>query len=97
MTVLTQEDINQCRAIATAWLDQVLEIMDAVAAEAGVNKGAILGPKRGQPTDRARQIIMFVADRQGVPRAAIAAALKRDISSVTYGIQAEAKRRKAAS
>ena len=90
---LTPEDVAQCRAIAVAWRDQMARIIAAVSDESGVQRSAIIGRRRSTCIDRARQIVMFIADRQEIPHHAIARHLGRDQSTIRHGINAEAKRR----
>ena len=90
---LTPEDIRHCRAIALAGRQRVEEIINEVAAASGVSRARLVGRQRGAASDRARQIVMFIARREGIPEATTAAALNRERSTISHGAVAEARRR----
>lgn len=96
MRGLNDEDVKQCRAVASAWAEEIDYIVSQVSRHTKQPKEAILGKRRGAEIDRARQIAMYVAKREGVPESALAKAFGRDRSSITHNIGLEAKRRKEA-
>lgn len=92
---LTAEDIRHCRAIAIAGHERVRQIIAEVARESGVSRERIVGPQRSKDADRARQIVMFVASREGIHDTIIGRALNRDRSTVAKGAREEERRRAA--
>lgn len=90
--MLDPSDIQRCRALARE-ADAVREIAEAVAEEAGVPVGRIMGKTRTQHVAHARQLVYFIAHRRGIAPADIARAMRRDHSTVLHGIEAEAARR----
>ena len=94
--MLDPSDIQRCRALARE-SDAVREIAGAVAEETGIPVGQILGKSRSQHVAHARQLVYFIASRQGVTPADIARAMRRDHSTVLHGIAAETARRAEAS
>ena len=94
---LSPADLAACYACSEEGArEAVLAIVEAVAAAIpnGVTVAAILGKYRGKASvARARQIVMYIADRDGISHSAIGRALGRDHSSVGHGVKAEKARR----
>ena len=95
MTTLDAADMAAIRA-AYGEKPQILrQIVEAVADATGVSADAILGESRVRRIARARQIVMFVAHRQGLSLTEIGQFLRRDHTSVLHGVRQEAERRQA--
>ena len=90
---LSSEDIIRCRAIATAEIGIIRGIAAEVAESTGVPHKAIMGVRRDARTVQARQLVMYIARRQGLSFERIGYAMCRDHSTVVHGVRAEEKRR----
>jgi len=90
---LSPADLIQCRAINMRYRDRVKEIALAVSAATSVPISAIYGPRKPAGFVRARQLVMYLAHKEGLSQPAIGDALNRDHTTVHYGIKAEMKRR----
>ncbi len=95
MTVLDDSDMAAIRAAYGDNPRLLRQIVDDVAEATGVPASAILGESRVRRITRARQIVMFVAHRQGLSLTEIGQFLRRDHTSVMHGIRQEAERRQA--
>lgn len=93
---LTTEDLNSARMIALARIARVKDIAGEVSEASGVRKAAILGRSRRINACRARNLVMFIASREGIPNRTIAVALGCTDSSVSWGIKQERQRREGA-
>lgn len=91
--ILTPDDIRRARDIAIDHMAAVRGIVDEVAEASGIRVAALVGRQRNAAADHARQLVMYVARREGIPEAVIALALNRDRSTVNHGARAEARRR----
>lgn len=95
---MTMLDDGDMAAIQAAYGDRprlLRQIVDDVAEATGVSAALILGESRVRRIARARQIVMFVAHRQGMSLTEIGQFLRRDHTSVLHGVQQEAERRQA--
>lgn len=90
---LTAEDLRRCTEIDKAEVGIVSRITSEVAAATGVPHKAILGVRRDARTVQARQLVMYIARREGLSFERIGTAMRRDHSTVVYGVRAEEKRR----
>lgn len=90
---LTEADMKSCKAIAENRNPIVAEIVSAVSLHSGVSEVAIYGPARHGKVAHARQLVMYVAHRQGLSLPVIGKALSRDHTTVLHGVRAEKKRR----
>lgn len=95
MTVLDDGDMAAIRAAYGDRPRLLRQIVDDVAEATGVSAALILGESRVRRIARARQIVMFVAHRQGMSLTEIGQFLRRDHTSVLHGVQQEAERRQA--
>ncbi len=93
MMTLTPDDIRQARAIALDGIDRTKTIIQAVAEASGIPAKTITSQRRNIATSRARHLVMFIANREGIADTAIAIALGVDRSTVAKGVAAEAERR----
>lgn len=93
---LTEEDLEHCKAVAFADASRVLAIVKEVAQATGISERQILGARGSAAVTQARQIAMFVADREGIHRNVIAKTMKRDVSTVAHGVGVERARRRSA-
>ena len=90
---LSPEDLLHCRAINMRHNDRVKEIALAVSAETSIPLSAIYGPRKLREIVAARNLVMYLAYRDGLSQQVIAIALNRDHTTVGHGIKAERKRR----
>ena len=91
--VLSDEDLRRCRSISMRHNDRVKEIALAVSAETAIPISAIYGPRKLQEIVAARNLVMYLAHKEGVSQRAISTALNRDHTTIGHGIKAEQKRR----
>jgi hypothetical protein len=91
--ILSPDDIRRCRMIAERELGIVRQIASAVAEQTDVPFKAIMGVRRDTRTVQARQLVMYIARRQGLSLARIGYAMCRDHTTILHGIRAEEKRR----
>lgn len=91
--ILSPDDIRRCRMIAQGETGIIRQIALAVAEETGVPFKAIMGVRRDARTVQARQLVMYIARRQGLSLQRIGYAMCRDHTTVLHGIRAEEKRR----
>lgn len=90
---MTPEDIQRCRQIALRTVGRINAIVHAVAAETEVPVRDILGQTRVTRATHARQMVMYIARREGFSLSAIGRVLNRDHSSVAHGVKMEKARR----
>lgn len=90
---LSDADIQRCREIALAEIGIIRDIASQVSEATGVPHKAILGVRRDARTVQARQLVMYIARREGLSLKRIGYAMCRDHSTVRHGIEAEKKRR----
>ena len=94
MAYLTQADIDACAAIAMPQSGTVARIVREVSEATGIAPKDIYGPSRKRHIVRARQLVMYAArNNTDMSMQQIGDALRRDHSTVFYGIRAEAARR----
>lgn len=71
---------------------KIRTIVAHVAKLTGVPQSDILSPKRDRPTARARQMVMWQAHKEGHSLGQIGHVLRRDHTSVLFGIRQINKR-----
>lgn len=91
---LTDEDLLRCRSIGAAQTQAVHDIIDQVASETGVNRSVLVGIRKSKTANAARQIVMFVALREGIPDTIVAKVMNRDRSTISAGAKREELARK---
>ncbi len=90
---LSDDDIKRCRMISDRQLGIVRQIAAQVSEATDVPYKAIMGVRRDARTVQARQLVMYIARRQGLSLTRIGMAMNRDHTTVMHGIRAEEKRR----
>lgn len=90
---LTDEDLSRCDQISGSAMGAIEAIAREVSQQTGIRLGELMGPSREHPIAHARQIVMFIARREGIAYAEIARCLRRDHTTIIHGVRAEAKRR----
>lgn len=91
---LSDEDIKRCREINLGKHDLIMDIVKAVCEQLGIPVRAILSDARTRPLAHARWLICYIAHvDQGHGVEAIARVIKKDHSSVCYGVKMERERR----
>ena len=90
---LSNEDIKRCRAIALRYNGQVKEIASAVCAEAHIPVSAVYGASRLPPIVAARQLIMYLARKEGLTLDVIGKAMNKDHTTVMEAVKREEARR----
>ncbi len=91
--ILTPEDIRAARAVSAIDKERVHRILVAVSQASGVSVDLIRAKRRGGAGDKLRQLVMFVAHREGIHENVIAEVLHRERSTVLHGVKAEQERR----
>lgn len=71
----------------------VRNIAADVCAEAGHSFDAVMGPSRVPDDVRLRDLVCYIAHRNGLSYAGIGRALNRDHHTIIYAVRREAKRR----
>lgn len=92
--ILSPSDLARCSQIAEHGAGVVKPIVDAVADATGVEARLIYGQRRTAQVAQARQLVYYLASKQGVPLAVIGRAMHRDHTTVLHGVRAEEMRRK---
>jgi chromosomal replication initiation ATPase DnaA len=92
-TMLTDDDVRRCRMISDGEIGIIRQIASAVADATDVPFKAIMGVRRDPRTVQARQLVMYIARRQGLSLQRIGYAMCRDHTTILHGIRAEEKRR----
>lgn len=95
-TEVQQSDLRvmeEIRRKRTKNANIILRMVEIVSSETGIDPVAIVSTSAKRSTVRARQLVMYMAHRQGVPLEAIAEAFKRDHTTVAYGVKSEKRRR----
>ena len=90
---LSPEDVKRCRSISARHNDRVKEIALAVAAETSLPISAIYGPSRVKHIVLARQMVMYLANLDGLSYLAIGKAMNRDHTTVMDAVKREKARR----
>jgi hypothetical protein len=90
---LSAEDIKRCQMISDRELGIVRQIAVQVAEATDVPFKAIMGVRRDARTVQARQLVMYIARREGLSLQRIGYAMSRDHTTVLHGIRAEEQRR----
>ena len=90
MSSLTDADRAHIRALFPR--ARLLDIAREIAAELEMDAAEIMGTSRCADAVQARQMVMAVAQRDGLSGAAIARALGVDTGTVRHGIAAHARR-----
>ncbi len=91
---LSNEDILRCREINLGKHDLIMDIVKAVCEQVGIPVKAILSEARTRPLSHARWLICYIAHvEQGHGVEAIARVIRKDHSSVVYGVKMERERR----
>ena len=90
MSSLTDADRAHIRALFPR--ARLLDIAREIAAELEMDAAEIMGTSRCADAVQARQMVMFVAQRQGISAAAIGRAMGVDRTTVAYGARAHAER-----
>lgn len=91
--ILTPDDLARCTEIAECGAGAVKAYVDAVAEATGLQPRVIYGASRKRQIAMARQLVMFLAHRDGVSLSTIGRALNRDHTTVLHGVRCEAARR----
>ena len=91
---LSDDDIRRCREISIGKHDLIMDIVRAVCDQVGIPVKAILSDARTRPIAHARWLIAYIAHvEQGHGVEAIARVIRKDHSSVVYGVKIERERR----
>jgi chromosomal replication initiation ATPase DnaA len=91
---LSPEDVKRCREINIGKHDLIMDIVRAVCEQVGIPVKAILSDARTRPLSHARWLICYIAHvEQGHGVEAIARVIRKDHSSVVYGVKMERERR----
>jgi chromosomal replication initiation ATPase DnaA len=90
--ILSPADLERCEEIANGNI-MVRRVVEAVSANTGISVADIKGNRRFASIAAARQLVYFVAHKNGATIPAIAFAMNRDVSTVVHGINAEHARR----
>lgn len=88
---LTDEDLAQASMIRPNV--RINKIVSEVADASGLRECDIMGERRFHCLGRARQLVYYVAHRNGFSSMEIAEAMGKDHSTVLYGIKQEKARR----
>lgn len=91
MTYLTEED----RKAIQFRPGRLATIVQEVSQETGIKWTSILSNKRTRHIAHARQLVMYVARREGFTLGEIGAFLGRDHTTIMHGIRSEEQRRAA--
>lgn len=91
--ILSPADMQRCTTIAASVGGAVKPYVDAVAEATGLPTRAIYGAVRTRQVAEARQLVMYLAHRDGMSAKAIGRGLHRDHSTVLHGVRREAERR----
>lgn len=91
---LTPEDAERCEEITGRALGVVSGIARAVSDATGIRLGEIMGQSRKRPIVEARHLVMFLARQQGITYTAIAAAMRKDHTTIVHGVRCEIARRR---
>lgn len=94
MITLSADDIKRCRDISNRELGIVRQIASQVAEATDVPFKAIMGVRRDARTVQARQLVMYIARREGLSLQRIGRVMNRDHTTVLHGIRAEEQRRR---
>ena len=90
--ILTPDDMARCHAIR-APREAMAAIVAAVAAETGITEAEIMGTRRWANVSAARQLVFYIAHREGMSLPVIGQLFDRDHTTVWHGIKAEKARR----
>ncbi len=93
--MLNNEDIKRCRALALDEIKKVRVIMRQVAEESGVTIEAMKSDAHTAKVTGARQIVAFVAMREGASDATIGIAMNKNRSTIVKAARREAALREA--
>ena len=95
MTItLSADDIKRCREIQLGKHDLIMDIVRAVCEHVDIPVRAILSDARTRPLSHARWLICYIAHvDHGHGVEAIARVIRKDHSSVVYGVKMERERR----
>lgn len=91
--ILSPADLERCTTIAESGAGKVRAYVNAVSHETGLLPRVIYGRGKTQQVAEARQLVMFLAHRDGISLAAIGRAMHRDHTTVLHGVRREAARR----
>lgn len=91
MTYLTDED----RAAIRYRPGRMAQIVQQVSQETGIRWTSIMSNKRTRHIAHARQLVMYVARREGFTLGEIGAFLGRDHTTIMHGVRSEEQRRAA--
>jgi chromosomal replication initiation ATPase DnaA len=91
---LSDDDILRCRSIALGDNELIMDIVRAVSKETGIPVALLQGVRKYRPIVQARWLICYLAHVEaGFGVEAIARVLRKDHSSVCYGVRMERERR----
>lgn len=90
--ILTPADIARCEAIRAPH-DAIAAIVAEVSAATGISANEIMGRKKWGQISAARQMVYYIALRNGLSLPAIGRVFGRDHTTVLHGINAEKARR----
>lgn len=90
--VLSDADLERCRAINMRHRDRVKAIALAVSAETSIPISAIYGRSRVSEVVQARWMVMRLAAQEGLSTVAIGLALNRDHTTVIHALKMERQR-----
>ena len=92
--MLTPDDMKACGELQDFSRVRIPAIVEAVAEASGVTVAQIMGKYRGKATwAKARDLVAYIARREGFTFEAIGKVLGRDHSSVMSAVNREATRR----
>ncbi len=91
--MLSDEDIKRARKIALAQLPDIKEIMRQVSEQTGVTIAQMKGVRRYADVTAARQLVSYIALREGHSVVMIARAMNKDRTTVVVGARREAAMR----
>lgn len=92
---MTPDDLARAAGIARSFTGPAHRALRDVSRATGITEAEIVGRSRVRPLVRARQLVAFVARRDGATYGQIAKALRRDRTTIIHGVRAEAARREA--
>lgn len=90
---MTEDDIDFLPVVEDYRKSVMAEIVGEVSKTTGVSIIDIIGNRRIRHMVRARQMVMFIARREGMTLTEIGSYLRRDHTTVIHGIKAEYDRR----
>ena len=93
MSYMSDEDSGFLSVVEDYRKSVMAEIVDEVSGTTGISIIDIIGNSRERHIVRARQLVMFIARREGMTLTSIGSYLRRDHTTVIHGIRTEENRR----